>query len=58
LKNTLKYYKYVNWLYPVLRRFSVATTLKELGQAMINAAIKGYEKQVIEVKDIVALARR
>ena len=57
LKNTLKYYKYLNWMYPVLRLFSVATTLKELGLAMINAASKGYERQVVEVKDIIVLAK-
>ena len=58
LKNTLKYYKYLNWMYPLLRVFSIATTLKELGLAMINAASKGYEKRVVEVKDIVELAKR
>ena len=58
LKNTLKYYKYLNWMYPVLRLFLVATTMKELGLAMINAASKGYEKRVVEVKDIVELAKR
>ena len=60
LKNTLPYYKYLNWMYPILRTFfpKTASTLKELGLAMINAASKGYEKQVLEVKDIVALAKR
>jgi len=32
-------------------------TLKELGLAMIHSAIKGYNKQILEVKDIVALAK-
>jgi len=60
MKNTLSYYKYITWIYPVLRaavpRF--VSTLAELGQAMIKAVTKGYEKQVLEVKDIVALARQ
>jgi hypothetical protein len=60
LKNTLSYYKYVSWLFPFLRLVAsnYVSTLKELGIAMINAASKGYEKQVLEVKDIVALAKR
>lgn len=60
LKNTLSYYKYLSWLYPVVRKFfpQFVSTLKELGLAMINAARFGYEKQVLEVKDIVALAKK
>jgi hypothetical protein len=33
------------------------STLKELGLAMINSVLIGYEKQVLEVKDIVALSK-
>jgi hypothetical protein len=29
-----------------------------VGRAMVNAATKGYEKRVLEVGDIVALAKR
>ncbi len=60
LKNTLKWYRYISWMYPFLRAVfpKYVTTLKELGLAMIQAASKGYTKQVIEVKDIVALARK
>ena len=32
-------------------------TLKELGMAMINSVTKGYEKQILEVKDILALSK-
>jgi hypothetical protein len=32
--------------------------LKELGLAMINSVLKGYDKQVLEVRDIVELAKR
>jgi hypothetical protein len=32
-------------------------TLAELGQAMINAAIFGYDKKILEVKDIAALSK-
>jgi hypothetical protein len=31
-------------------------TLKELGLSMINAALKGYNKSVLEVPDIIKLA--
>jgi hypothetical protein len=60
LKNTLTYYKYVSWMYPFFRTVfpNFVTTLSELGLAMINAASKGYEKQIIEVKDIVVLAKK
>jgi hypothetical protein len=57
-KNTLSFYKYGGWLLPIIRLFApkYITTLKQLGIAMIRAASSGYEKQVIEVKDIQALA--
>lgn len=59
LKNTLKQYRYVNWLYPTLRRFfpKYVSTLQELGLAMINSTTKGYEKSVLEVSDIVEMAK-
>lgn len=60
MKNTLSYYKYISWMYPLLRatfpRF--VSTLAELGQAMLKAVTQGYEKNILEVKDIVALAKR
>jgi uncharacterized protein YbjT (DUF2867 family) len=60
LKNTLKYYQYISWMYPALRRLfpKYVSTLSELGKAMINSVILGYPKQVLEVKDIVTLASK
>jgi uncharacterized protein YbjT (DUF2867 family) len=60
MKNTLKYYKYISWMYPALRLLlpKYVSTLSELGKAMINAVILGYPKQVLEVKDIVTLASK
>lgn len=57
LKNVLGFYKYVNWLYPFMKLVAgnYVSTLSEVGIAMINATLKGYEKQVLEVKDIVKL---
>jgi len=59
LKNTLKAYKYLGWMMPAIELFfrSSVTTLKQVGIAMINAASKGYDKQVLEVKDIIALSK-
>ena len=59
LKNALRFYRYITWLTPVLRFVfpGQVSTLKELGLAMINSVSKGYEKTVLEVKDIVALSK-
>jgi uncharacterized protein YbjT (DUF2867 family) len=58
MKNTLKFYKYITWLYPLLRAVAPSTvsTLKELGLSMINITINGYPRSIIEVEDIVATA--
>ncbi len=60
LKNTLPYYKYVTWIYPIARPLfpSYFITLQELGLAMINCALFGYEKNVLEALDIVALTKK
>ena len=34
------------------------STLKEVGLAMINSVIYGYEKPVLEVKDLIELAEK
>ena len=59
MKNTLSYYKYLGWLYYPLRAVfpQFVSTLKELGLAMINASSQGYSKNILEVKDIVAIAK-
>ncbi|MES1220202.1 MAG: NAD-dependent epimerase/dehydratase family protein [Bacteroidota bacterium] len=60
LKNTLSFYKYLGWLIPIIKLLApnYIITLKQLGVAMINAATKGYEKQILEVKDILALSKK
>ena len=60
LKNALPSYKYVTWLYPVLRPLfpNYFHTLKELGLAMINCAVMGYDNNVLEARDIVGLAKK
>lgn len=59
LKHTQKLYTYAGWLYPVLRTFfpSTACTLQEVGLAMIHSVTRGYDKPILEVKDIVTLAK-
>jgi len=60
LKKTLRFYKYVSWLYPVFRSLfsNRVSTLKELGLAMIQVALQGYQQPIIEVKDILILASK
>ncbi|RYF70311.1 MAG: epimerase [Cytophagaceae bacterium] len=60
LKNVKTYYRYIAWLYPIGRALYPAgfSTLQELALAMIKSASIGYEKKILEVKDIVALAKR
>jgi nucleoside-diphosphate-sugar epimerase len=58
-RNLKSYYRWLAWLYPIGRALYPAgfCTLQEVGQAMINAAIKGYPRPILEVKDIVQLAK-
>jgi len=59
-KNLKSLYKSLAWIYPIGRTLfpGAFCTLQEVGQAMINAATKGYAKKVLEVRDIVELAKR
>lgn len=59
LRNVKKYYHYMSWMYPFFSTVfpSFVSTLKELGQAMIQVTKNGYSKKVLEVKDIVKLAK-
>ena len=56
---THKYYKYITWLYPIIRLFPpvFASSLEELGVAMLEVVKKPRPSAVYEVKDIVRLAR-
>lgn len=60
LKNTLGLYKCFGWLLPAVRLLgpNFICTLREVGIAMINTVTTGYEKQVLEVRDIVSLAKK
>jgi len=55
-----KTFKYVAWLFPILKLVApnMVITLKELAAAMINSCLKGYSKNILEVKDIKILAKK
>jgi uncharacterized protein YbjT (DUF2867 family) len=58
-KNIKWYYWPLDWLYPLLRVLmpNQVMTMREIGLAMINSVLKGYPKQILEIKDIKRLAR-
>jgi hypothetical protein len=59
LKNILPLYKWMGWMLPIINTISPKSvvTLKQIGDAMINSVNKGYEKKILEVKDILALSK-
>jgi uncharacterized protein YbjT (DUF2867 family) len=60
LKNTLKLYRYINWMLPGLRKIfpKYVCSLREIGLAMIHSVTKGYPKSILEIPDIVALSKK
>lgn len=58
-KNVKGIYKIINTLFPFFRLFSSTffLTLEEVGKAMINVTVKGYEKKVLETKDILRISK-
>jgi hypothetical protein len=58
-KNVTSYYRWITWVYPIGRALYPAgfCTLQEVGQAMINTVLKGYPHPILEVKDILQLAK-
>jgi hypothetical protein len=47
-------YKYVGWLFPVFKVIlpNSTSTLKQVGQTMINCLVTGSDKQILEVRDL------
>ena len=60
LTRTKSFYHYIGWLFPLGRMlYSKAfCTLNELALAMIYTATHNYEKNIIEGKDIIELAKK
>ncbi len=58
LKNTYRIYKLFTPLFPLLKKCfpKYVLTLKEIGLAMINSVFKDFDKQILEVKEIINLA--
>ena len=59
-KNLKIYYKLFAWVYPLGRALYPAAfcTLQDVARAMIHVAVKGSPKQILEVRDIVELAKQ
>ncbi len=59
-KNIKPMFKILSGLYPILNGVfpNSSSTLKEVGLAMINSVTIGYEKPILEVKDIKQLAKK
>ncbi|MBC6108825.1 epimerase [Pedobacter fastidiosus] len=53
-----KFYKYINWLFPIGRAIyqNGFCTMEELANAMINTLSHNNERKILEGKDIIALA--
>ena len=60
LKNAFFFSRVIGFLYPVWKNIIplYVCTLEELGLSMIRASFDGYEKRVLECKDISRLGRR
>jgi hypothetical protein len=60
MKNTLKVYKYFGWMIPLVKKVfpKYICSLQELGQAMIAACLNGYDKRIVEVPEILQLAKQ
>jgi hypothetical protein len=59
LKYAHRFYRYIGWLYPIGRALypNGFCTLKEIGLAMIHSATTGYDKKILEGRDIITLAK-
>jgi hypothetical protein len=53
-KNVLRLYKYIGWLFYVMP--SSVLTMQQVGLAMIHTISNNYPKNILEIKDIRALA--
>ncbi len=58
LKFSNPLYKYINWIFPIARVIYPGgfCTLKEVGLAMLYVTRKGFNKNIVDGKDIIKLA--
>jgi len=54
-----KMYKYMGWIFPIMKLISPNSVieLKDLALGMINVSLKGYSKNILEVKDLKTLSK-
>lgn len=59
LQRAHRYYKTISWMYPILRKLMprYTITLREIGLAMIQTAMHGSGRRIVESKDMAELAR-
>lgn len=59
-KNVKTYYKTIGRLYPVLRWLfpNQVSTMQQVGKALINSVLIGYNKPILEINDIKLLAEQ
>ena len=57
LKHVLPLYKWTGWMIPIINAIAPKSvvTLKQVGDSMIKVSKSGFEKNIIEVKDIFEL---
>lgn len=60
MKNTLKAYKYLGFLYPLFKILfpNSVCSLSDIGTSMIRVCTHGYSKKVLECKDITLLGKQ
>ena len=60
LRNTLTMYKIFAPLLPVVKLFfpGYVCSLRQIGLAMINSVLKGYDNKILEIRDIKKLAEQ
>lgn len=54
MKNTIKAYKYINWLFPIGRKLfpNGFCKLEEIGDSMISVSLHGYDGWILNGKEI------
>lgn len=59
LTRTHRYYYMIQWLYPLVRAAfpKYAVSLQEIGLAMIQITLRGTEQDILESREIAAMAR-
>ncbi|QHS58572.1 NAD-dependent epimerase/dehydratase family protein [Chitinophaga agri] len=58
-KNVHPFYRYINWVFPVGRLIYAPAFCKmeELARAMMQVTLRGYEKNVLEGRDIIEMGK-